>query len=621
MPTYETGRRGVFVLGMHRSGTSATTRVLNLLGIPLRSAEDALPHTVGNERGHWESRSLMQFNELLLRELGARWNDLPPLNAPVCTQLSHFEGDALTAFRHAHPTLTWAWKDPRLCLLLPFWRKVIPEPHAVVLVVRDPLEIATSLAARDGETLSATLRQWELNLNHALVGCGGAATFVVHYHDLLEAPVSVCAALVSFLDDFGMDVARADEQVQSFLSPQLRHSHCDARSSPLLTPSQRRLLERLNQLGGGHSSFDWPVEQPALEDQTRGWADWFRRATNLGCAEADIRTAAAAAGLTASAIESGIRSATMIKAVEREDRRTTVGQLPSEIPSTSAAVESEATEERSAAIHATADAEASSVLICALPRTGSWLMCEALDLTELAGRPEEYFRPDYLALYLRQWGAPAGAPIAEYTQLCIEATSSDNGVFSAKLHWYQMNWLIQQLRSISRRRDVPAHELVGRQFPNVRYVHLARNDHARQALSWYRAIKTDRWFQIDGSASPHGELEPDYQQVRWLEDLIDEHHAAWNDYFALAGVEPLRISYEQLVGDRERTVRRVMDELGVGLPNSYRLPHGRMRKQADGRSEDWLAKYLAVREGLMPRDIGVTWSAPQRRFATHESGE
>jgi hypothetical protein len=302
--------RGVFVVGMHRSGTSATTRVLNLLGVPLRTREDALPHTAGNERGHWESRSLMQFNERLLRELGARWNDIPPLNAPVCGwhRLAAHGAEARLVFHSAHPTPTWAWKDPRLCVLLPFWRTVLPEPHGIVLVLRDPLEIAASLAARDGLAVSTSLLQWERSLGHALLGCVGAPTYVLRYPDLLDDPVAVCGDLLAFLNELGMGVTEADEQVRAFLSPQLRHSRHESARSPLLTRTQRSLLATLDELSRVHPSFEPPITHPAATPQQGSWGNWFHRATDLGCAAADIRAAASAAGLTSSQIEAGLRA-------------------------------------------------------------------------------------------------------------------------------------------------------------------------------------------------------------------------------------------------------------------------------------------------------------------------
>jgi hypothetical protein len=63
---------GVLVVGMHRSGTSATTRVLNLFGLSLCEEKDLWLSLPGNETGYWESSSLSRFNERLLTAAGGR---------------------------------------------------------------------------------------------------------------------------------------------------------------------------------------------------------------------------------------------------------------------------------------------------------------------------------------------------------------------------------------------------------------------------------------------------------------------------------------------------------------------------------------------------------------------
>lgn len=52
----------VLVLGMHRSGTSALTRCINLLGVPLGVADDLMPTGEANPRGYWESASLTRVS-------------------------------------------------------------------------------------------------------------------------------------------------------------------------------------------------------------------------------------------------------------------------------------------------------------------------------------------------------------------------------------------------------------------------------------------------------------------------------------------------------------------------------------------------------------------------------
>jgi hypothetical protein len=56
----------------------------------------------------------------------------------------------------------WGWKDPRNCLTLPFWRKLLPELN-VLVIVRNPLEVAYSLRNRNEDTsYSFGLRLWEI---------------------------------------------------------------------------------------------------------------------------------------------------------------------------------------------------------------------------------------------------------------------------------------------------------------------------------------------------------------------------------------------------------------------------------------------------------------------------
>ncbi len=61
---------GVFVLGMHRSGTSATTRAINLLGVPLAANDELASPSPNNPTGFWEVTRLTDFNNKLLYELG-----------------------------------------------------------------------------------------------------------------------------------------------------------------------------------------------------------------------------------------------------------------------------------------------------------------------------------------------------------------------------------------------------------------------------------------------------------------------------------------------------------------------------------------------------------------------
>ena len=145
-------RQAVLVLGMHRSGTSALTRVVNLLGAELPS--NLVPGTSDNEQGYWESYSFFDLNEALLAAAGTRWHD----DAPIPD--TWFASEAAKAFRPQarallqeafHGCSIFVLKDPRLCRLLPFWRAALEDLGAsprAILIVRHPEEVFSSLAVR-----------------------------------------------------------------------------------------------------------------------------------------------------------------------------------------------------------------------------------------------------------------------------------------------------------------------------------------------------------------------------------------------------------------------------------------------------------------------------------------
>ena len=71
----------VCILGMHRSGTSLVSRVLNVLGVYLGPEEHLMRPSTDNPTGHWESRPIKEINDEILSILGGSWSEPPPLQA------------------------------------------------------------------------------------------------------------------------------------------------------------------------------------------------------------------------------------------------------------------------------------------------------------------------------------------------------------------------------------------------------------------------------------------------------------------------------------------------------------------------------------------------------------
>lgn len=73
-----------------------------------------------------------------------------------------------------------------------------------------------------------------------------------------------------------------------------------------------------------------------------------------------------------------------------------------------------------------------SYLVCALPRSGSSLLCGLLSSTGVAGRPEEWFWRETEAPLPEQWGTPGER---DYLAAVRRAATTQNGVLAAKVMW------------------------------------------------------------------------------------------------------------------------------------------------------------------------------------------
>jgi hypothetical protein len=222
---------------------------VSLLGLAVSRHEDLLvvPREA-NLRGHWESKSLRDFNDQLLDELGGTWF-CPPLlgSQELSRMLDRHASDALARLKDTHPVRPWVWKDPRTCVLLPFWSAVLGQRAAYVLIVRHPLEVSDSLARRDGYTPQLSLALWERYTRQAMLGAAGRPTMVCTYDGVLADPAAWCERLGAFLGELGSPTCAVDRAaVDAFAVDGLRHSHkswTELRSAPAISREQVELAE------------------------------------------------------------------------------------------------------------------------------------------------------------------------------------------------------------------------------------------------------------------------------------------------------------------------------------------------------------------------------------------
>lgn len=229
-------RRGILVLGMHRSGTSALTRVLNLLGCQL--PKQVMSGGVGNELGHWESEPIASFNEEVLASAGSSWDDWLPFNSdwyqsPVVHDFVSRGRAWLTEEFGSSPL--FVLKDPRICRIANFWLEIFAaegiEP-AVVVPVRNPLEVGNSLNDRDMMEPGYAHLLWLRHILDAEIASRGLKRVFCTYDQLLEDwPGLADRMKVSLGITWPRISASAAVEISSFLTTKQRHYS----NSPKLT--------------------------------------------------------------------------------------------------------------------------------------------------------------------------------------------------------------------------------------------------------------------------------------------------------------------------------------------------------------------------------------------------
>jgi LPS sulfotransferase NodH len=233
-----------------------------------------------------------------------------------------------------------------------------------------------------------------------------------------------------------------------------------------------------------------------------------------------------------------------------------------------------------------------SVLVCTTPRSGSWLLAEALEGTGGCGHPREYFRLDHRPAYLDTWGLSPDATFPEFLAGVSRAGTTPNGRFCAKVHWGQLIPLLRELAIDPR--GACALVTLRKHFPNPVFIHLQRANKVRQAISLYRAIHSGVWWRFEGDGPQRGRLpaDPDHAHIqRLFHSLVDDDHS-WSRFFAANDIIPIRVTYAELDEDYAATVSRVLLAIAPPGTEASAIQAPRIVKQADELTRTWEAAYL-----------------------------
>ena len=222
-------RRAFVVLGMHRSGTSAMTRTLSLLGAGL--PKGLMPAVENNnECGFWEAKSVADLNDEILEALDSGWDDV--FSFRPREYLSNFDrfhlGRAVELLdAEFNGSEVIALKDPRISILTSFWERALRQAgyatHYIVMV-RNPLEVAESLRARDEFPREKSLLLWSSYMIAADRDTREQNRIFVSYDQLMNDWRGVRRRIEENAGfPFPRDTSTAANEVDRFLSRRFRH--------------------------------------------------------------------------------------------------------------------------------------------------------------------------------------------------------------------------------------------------------------------------------------------------------------------------------------------------------------------------------------------------------------
>jgi glycosyltransferase involved in cell wall biosynthesis len=308
-----TSRICLLVVGMHRSGTSALTRALNILGASAPNVVlGAEPH---NEAGHWEPERIVAIHEEMLFRADSRWDDWRALSLDDLSARDRRTYKATLARLLSEEFGTsrlFVLKDPRICRFIPLYEELLDSARIearFLLPFRNPLEVADSLKARDKISRGYAGLLWLRHTLDAEAATRGKQRTLSRYEDLmidfqselqrigtdlnLSWPVPISKAKPKLSEHFRDDLKHQEATLLELLaSPDMPVWVKDAYECFLQlnsNPDDEKILDRLDAIRAEFDAACLSLGVPAFDEFIRREAAWQTEASELKSALAAHR--------------------------------------------------------------------------------------------------------------------------------------------------------------------------------------------------------------------------------------------------------------------------------------------------------------------------------------------
>jgi LPS sulfotransferase NodH len=224
-------------------------------------------------------------------------------------------------------------------------------------------------------------------------------------------------------------------------------------------------------------------------------------------------------------------------------------------------------------------------IIAITPRSGSSFLCDIVKKTNILGMPGEFLSNN--SMVQLQGSIPADT-LDQYLYNILKVYQTDNAVAGVKATWFQFRKFYTTLQN-------PAF------LHNFKYIYLTRFDLALQAVSLYKATETT----VFDTATDYPEtavqklesLDYNFEKIDYWYRHILEHEQGWQQFFAVNGISPLVIDYNDICHNWQAVVKKIVlfmempdfteeiiETIIPGLDSAF-------KKISDARNSQWAQRF------------------------------
>ena len=234
--------------------------------------------------------------------------------------------------------------------------------------------------------------------------------------------------------------------------------------------------------------------------------------------------------------------------------------------------------------------------ICSTARSGSTMLGVLLWQCNAFGRPDEYLHLQSALPYLaRCFGVYKNGRLddIEYLKRVSRSCATPNGVFGVKTHWTDF---------------APFYNSgsLAEVFPNAQFFYLWRKDLLAQAISWTIALQRQMFHvvrdeqgrtHISGDPKLRREVEYDREEIERHMGWLLKEQMGWKKMFAMNGIEPISICYEDLMADPHGVCTGMLRAMGVTVDHTFTTETLPTRKMTTNRNKEWADRYMSEPRG------------------------